>query len=179
MKAIRSSIVLVSIVAILALGITACTSPSETTAGNSTGFTTDTNTGIVSINGHPIDPQKTANVVQMAATAGSAFAVSQDPNAGPYLIAAAAAIDVAVNSGIYDVNGLQTALNKISVKEIRDSAAAKSAIATAVAVYSTYADDVNSATGLDKNAYVVPVLRALAKGFEAGASASVNAAKTN
>jgi len=97
-------------------------------------------------------------------------AVQEDPNAAPYLRLVAGVFALSAASGVYDPATIQTALEAISIKELRDSGTARKVVLIALATYKgTYADAVNAKMAAAKwGPFAQGLLGAMADGINAG-----------
>jgi len=100
---------------------------------------------------------------------GVPYAVQADANAGPYLQLAATAFRAAADSGQYDPKSLQSALDSISVRELRDPTAQR-LITTAMKFYrASYAEAVNAKMDQTKwGPFAEGLLIAMADGIDEG-----------
>lgn len=164
-KTLAAIVLLTVSVATMGYFSTGCktTTSQVVTAGtNASGAFTITNEVATST----IDPQATSDAILVVVAAAVPFAVEKDAHCVPYLRAASIILRSAANAGAYDPVALQTSLKNISIKELR-TPEAEAGINAAFAIYKAYVGRAADAR-LDKNAWVKPVLNALADGIEAG-----------
>lgn len=121
----------------------------------------------------PTDQQVQTGVglLRIAAKQGALFAITKEPKTKAYFTTATQAVNVLIANGNYDSAALKTALNNITINEIRDNVQVKSVIEDVVTLYSqTYASTM--AAKLDQVKYLKPALAALAEGFSSALSAT-------
>lgn len=111
-----------------------------------------------------------AGVAQLAVP----LAVKEDPNAGPYLALVSQAFAGFANGGVTDPNVIQSALNNISVKELRDNSTAKNLVLTAFNAYKGLAASAvdNKVEAAKWGPFAQDVLRAIAEGITGGLAAA-------
>lgn len=126
----------------------------------------NTNSGIVSVLGQPIDTNEVATAVRVTTSLGVTAAVAADTNSVAYFQAAKVVLAVAINAGEYNPTNLAASLNTISIKELRDSALAKAAVGGGLQIYQAFFGQL--VTGQIDNAspYLAPALGALLAGIE-------------
>jgi len=110
-----------------------------------------------------VSVSKTAATVQAAAQIGVRVALKKEPKTRPYFVAAVTAFDLLLANGEYAPDTISASLATLPVKELKNEDV-QAAIETAVSLYRIHFADVVG-SGLDRNAYVRPVLKALRDGI--------------
>ena len=128
-------------------------------------FYVDTN-GIVYLFGNPVSPATVGQGLQVAATAGATYAVSQDTNAAAYFKAAVVALDLATANGDYSPTNLQETLSAISINEVH-SASTQAAISGVLSEYNLFFGAVVNARLTNSSPYLQPAFTGLRNGFAA------------
>lgn len=109
---------------------------------------------------------KAPKLAKAVAITGTIYGKAKDPNVIPYLQFAVVVIQAQIAGSQYDPVVLSTALQSISINELRNPVVAQ-AIAAAVAVYTIYATEAVSGN-LDKVTYLKPILLAIVEGINEG-----------
>lgn len=153
-------IVLIAIGSAIGL-LTACTQGCKTTATVTNGVTNTVTT---------LDASKMSASVEILVAASVPFAIEKDTNCIPYLRAAAVVFKAAAESGKYDSAQVESALDSISVNELR-TPEAQAGVKAALAVYQVYLGEIVSAK-LDATTWAKPLLEAIANGILAALPAT-------
>lgn len=122
--------------------------------------TTSNPSGVVSVGGHPIDPQATGKAVQIAAKYGAIEAIRAKPETRPYFQLASLGIATVVASGDYSDTNLVATLNTQT-----GNTAVTSAITDALGLYQDFFGNLVTNKLEGYSPYTVPVLLGLSSGL--------------
>lgn len=126
------------------------------------GCKTNTNpSGVVSVGGHPIDPQATGKAVQIAAKYGALETIRQKPETRTYFQLSAGAIAAVIASGDYSSTNLTGSLNTFTGNND-----VSLAIADALSLYQDFFGKLVAEKLEGQSPYTVPVLTGLAAGIQ-------------
>ena len=126
----------------------------------------NTNTGLITIDGILVTPELEYSLIENKASLAAEAAITLDTNSIPYIEAWDAVLSATLADGNYDPVQLRSALNNISVNEIKNSALVKLGILAVVNDYATLAAALNAQGIAGTNAlpYLRPALTAIRDG---------------
>ena len=134
--------------------------------GAQTNAQVNTNSGLITIDGILVTPELEYSLIENKASLAAEAAITLDTNSIPYIEAWDAILSASLADGNYDPVQLRSALNNISVNEIKNSALVKLGIMAVVNDYATLATALNAQGIAGTNAlpYLRPALKAIRDG---------------